>query len=596
METHAARDTTRMHLGDLTDFPSIRAMLDAYRSATGMPGGIIDAAHGSVLLGDDWPAVCRLFHRAHPESAAQCRTRASAASAPGAREQEHVFTCGNGLPGIRIPIVVGQEHLATLMFGPFRRLEAPLDQAYFQEQAARLGYDAPAYAAALEQVPAFAADAVEQALAFGRAAAAFIAAAAGNQKRLLAELAARQSAEAALHEKAAFVAHLVNAIPSPVFFKDRSGIYRECNDAFAAMLRRDKADIIGKSASAITPADFARKYADMDERLYREGGVQRYEWSVPDVSGVVREYLFIKSIFVVDDQPAGLIGIMTDITTRKQAEKSLAALCLELERRVRDRTKALASANERLVEVDRMKSAFLSTVSHEVRTPMTSILGFVKLVVKDMSKYVAPAIHDDAALKSKVERIEDNLQIIAFEGERLTRLLNDVLDAARIESGKMQWEDQVFPIKDFLHLAVDTIKGQVGPQLDVSLSDDGSAPWVLADPDRIMQVMMNLLNNAVKFTAQGRIAVSLASKPDGWLEIGVSDTGIGIAADELDKVFDSFHQTGQKSGQDKPKGTGLGLSICKQVVEHYGGRIWAESLPGQGSRFVFLLPRHSAVA
>ena len=491
MNTLSAMETPRMNLCDLTDFPSIQGLLDAYRSATGMPWGILDAVDDSVILGGDGPDVCRLFHRAHPESNAQRPKSDSAAAVPAVAEQERVFACGNGLSGVRIPVMVGEQHLATLAFGPFRRLEKPLDPASFQKQAGRLGSDGPAYAAALEQAPAFADEAIEQTLAFGRAAASFIAAAAGNQKRLLAELAARQAAEAALHEKAAFVAHLVNAIPSPVFFKDRGGVYRECNDAFAAMLRRGKAEIIGKSASAITPADFARKYADMDERLYREGGVQRYEWSVPDVSGVVREYLFTKSIFVVDDQPAGLIGIMTDITTRKQVEKSLAALCLELERRVRDRTKELEAANERLMEVDRMKSAFLSTVSHEVRTPMTSILGFVKLVVKDMSKYVAPAIQDDAALKSKMERIEDNLQIIAFEGERLTRLLNDVLDAARIESGKMQWEDQAFPIKDFLHLAVDTIKGQVGPQLDVSLNDDGSAPWVLADPDRIMQVMMN---------------------------------------------------------------------------------------------------------
>ncbi|MFP5260010.1 MAG: PocR ligand-binding domain-containing protein, partial [Acidobacteriota bacterium] len=535
--THEDRSVS---LSELADFPSIRQMLLACRDATGMNGGLIDAVDGSIILGDDWPEVCRLFHRKHQASLVHC-AHSGWRPDPEDAEEGQVYACGNGLPAIRIPIVVGQQHLATLVLGPFFLQEQPADHASFQARAEQCGYDATAYHEALQRLPVLDTSHVDHMLGYGRALASFIAAAATQQQRLIAELSARKKAEAALREKAAFIEHLLAAIPSPVFFKDRQGIYRECNDAFAAMLRLPKEAILGKSAGDLNPAANARKYHEMDERLYREGGVQRYEWSVADASGLAREYLFTKSVFSSEAQPLGLIGIMTDITDRKQAEKSLAALCLELERRVRDRTRELERVNERLVELDRMKSSFLNTVSHEVRTPMTSILGFVKLVGKDFSRHVVPALDNASSVQKKLARIQENLLIIELEGERLTRLLNDVLDAAKIESGSMRWDDQAFLIKDFLQLAVSTIQGQLPPGLEVVMRDDGTSPWIKADPDRIMQVMMNLLHNAVKFTREGRIAVHLASRSDGQLDITVSDTGIGIPESELAHVFDRFH-------------------------------------------------------
>lgn len=595
METDTASNESAIRLSDLADLSSIRQMLEAYCRSTGMPWGLVDAVDGSIILGDGWQDVCARFHRAHPVSTLHCdESRCGQSEAPNGHGQ--VYTCGNGLPAIRIPVVVGQQHLATLLFGPFYFEDEPFDNALFRDQARQYGYDEAAYFDALRQLPVFSKPHVRNVVAYGQAFGSFLAAAATQQSRLLSELAAREKAEAGLQEKASFIRHLIDAIPSPVFFKDRAGVYRQCNDAFAAMLKKDKADIIGKSTFELSSNELARKYQAMDEQLYSSSGVQRYEWQVADALGNVHEYLFTKSVFYNDGRAMGLIGIMTDITDRKKAEQALQDMCEKLERRVGERTRELQQANEKLIGLDKMKSDLLNTVSHEVRTPMTSILGFVKLVSKDFSRHIAPAVQDSAALKRKADRIADNLQIIELEGERLTRLLNDVLDAARIESGKMKWDDQAFPIKDFLQLAVATIKGQLKAQVGIEFSDDGASPWIKADPDRIMQVMLNLLNNAVKFTEAGQIRVSLKSRPDDLLEIAVSDTGIGLAASELERVFDRFHQVGQDHvGGDKPKGTGLGLSICKQVVEHYGGRIWAESAPGHGSRFTFVLPRYDAV-
>lgn len=251
----------------------------------------------------------------------------------------------------------------------------------------------------------------------------------------------------------------------------------------------------------------------------------------------------------------------------------------------------LNEANARLQKADKVKSIFIESVSHELRTPMTSIVGFTKLVGKDVFKNILPMLASDTNAKNKAERVVGNLKIIEFEAERLTRLINDVLDSAKIESGKMKWDDQVFMLHDILRLAVQTIQGQLVPGVAVVLPDDLSSPWVKADPDRMMQVMMNLLSNAAKFTKEGAISVGLKYLSDNVLEVSVTDTGMGIPSDECENIFERFYQVRcDNTGEAKPKGTGLGLSICKQIVEHYGGRIWVESSLGQGSAFKFTLP------
>lgn len=253
----------------------------------------------------------------------------------------------------------------------------------------------------------------------------------------------------------------------------------------------------------------------------------------------------------------------------------------------------LNQVNVRLQEIDKIKSVFIESVSHELRTPMTSIIGFVKLIAKDFSKNFKPFLDKDEGLKRKTERIIENLQIVEFEGERLTRLINDVLDSAKIESGRMKWDDQIFQINDVLWLAVSTIKGQLPVGVSVLYSNDNSSPWVKADPDRLMQVMMNLLSNAVKFTYNGSVSVSYESSLINILTVTVKDTGIGIPDADLEKVFDRFHQVlHHDDNESKPKGTGLGLSICRQVVEHYGGKIWVESELGKGSSFRFTFPQY----
>jgi PAS domain S-box-containing protein len=291
-------------------------------------------------------------------------------------------------------------------------------------------------------------------------------------------------------------------------------------------------------------------------------------------------------------------GILEDITDRKKAEQDLADLNRHLEQLDRDRTEDLVNkareleeANQRLRELDEMKSAFLSSVSHELRTPLPSILGFSKLLHKEFGKNFLPLAGEQEVLLKKGQRIQENLSIISHEGERLTRLINDVLDLNKIESGRMGWRDERLNMSDTVELAVQAVKGMFAQNSAIKLLTevDSGLPSIMADPDRMQQVLINLLNNAAKFTEKGSVTVR-AFPRFGQVRIEVADTGLGIHPDDQSQIFEKFHQTRTDTMEDKPKGTGLGLTICREIIEHYGGRIWVESELHMGSTFIFTLP------
>ncbi|MEF2554233.1 ATP-binding protein [Aurantimonas sp. A2-1-M11] len=258
---------------------------------------------------------------------------------------------------------------------------------------------------------------------------------------------------------------------------------------------------------------------------------------------------------------------------------------------------ALQKRQAELEEMDRLKSQFLSSVSHELRTPLTSVRGFAKLVGKDFRKHFAPLADGNATLSRRGSRIAENIEVVQSEGERLTRLINEVLDLSKIEAGTVQWNDRRFAIQDLAKAAFKAASGQLAekPELQASLDLPPNLPEVCADYDRIFQVVLNLVNNAAKFTDTGEIVLSVKVLPAGFVELSVTDTGPGIPPEDMEKIFEKFHQVmAQDTLADKPTGTGLGLSICKQIVEHYGGKIGVESELGWGSRFYFTLPKAGA--
>ena len=240
-------------------------------------------------------------------------------------------------------------------------------------------------------------------------------------------------------------------------------------------------------------------------------------------------------------------------------------------------TAELTAANERLKELDRLKDDFIATVTHELRTPLTSIRSFSEILHDN------PELDQDQRLKF--------VSIIVKESERLTRLINQVLDLAKLESGKAEWHSTELDLNTVISEAVSTtsqLMREKGVELTLDLPKQ--VPPVRADRDRLMQVMLNLISNAVKFCdpVAGRIGISLRVLPKA-LQVDVHDNGPGVAEADQELIFEKFRQVGDTL-TEKPQGTGLGLSISRQIIQHFGGALWARSAPRQGATFSFTLP------
>jgi two-component system sensor histidine kinase/response regulator len=260
-----------------------------------------------------------------------------------------------------------------------------------------------------------------------------------------------------------------------------------------------------------------------------------------------------------------------------RAYQQLEQLTATLEQRVQGRTQELQSANEKLRELDRLKSSFVSMVSHELRTPMTSIKGYVDNLL-------------DGVAGPLNEKPTYYLQRVKHNVERLTRMINEMLDLSRIEAGAVKLAVGAVSIPDLLNDVVEgfqTVALEKG--LTVQAHSAEGLPHIQGDRDKLYQVLNNLIQNAVKFTPHGgKILVEAQERDTGFIEIGVRDTGCGIAVAELGRVFERFYRG--ESVAIENRGAGLGLAITKNLVELHHGRIWAQSTPGEGSRFTFTLP------
>ncbi len=248
------------------------------------------------------------------------------------------------------------------------------------------------------------------------------------------------------------------------------------------------------------------------------------------------------------------------------------------------------AARKNAERANEAKSSFLSTVSHELRTPLTSVLGFAKIIKKRLEEKIFPVVSkEDPKIEKVIKQISDNLDVVVSEGERLTHLINDVLDLAKIEAGKMEWNMETVSMTEMAERAIaatTSLFEHNGLTLEKRIQND--IPDISGDGDKLIQVMVNLISNAVKFTPKGKVTCSIYKKADEVV-VSISDTGIGIAPEDHAAVFEQFKQVGDTL-TDKPKGTGLGLPICMEIIQHHGGRIWLESELGKGSTFLFALP------
>jgi len=332
---------------------------------------------------------------------------------------------------------------------------------------------------------------------------------------------------------------------APVFWRGRARL---------AELQRLAKRFLGVDAAQRLFADYAR-----------QAGVAKIERIEPDARLVQH----------VETQLAGAIGSASARAAMASVVEE-EPLGTEDILRMLDEASQVRALNRQLESLDRLKDDFMSSVTHELRTPLTSIRAFAELMRDE------PGM--DAAQRQHF------LELVVAEAERLSRLVNQVLDMAKIESGQAEWRNDEIDLRELIGHAVQTTAGtfrERGAQLQVE--QPAQVPVLHADRDRLLQVLLNLLSNAAKFVPQGsgRVIVRLRSD-ERHATIEVCDNGPGVAPDQQQLVFEKFRQGG--AAAHRPQGTGLGLPISRQIVEQFGGRMWLKSEPGKGACFGFELP------
>ena len=371
------------------------------------------------------------------------------------------------------------------------------------------------------------------------------------------EIAVRQRAEEHLQA-------ILDNTTAVIYLKDTQGRFVLVNRQFEKTFGLRQEEVLGKTDYDFMPAAFADKYRANDLAIFQGGQPILFEESAPQDDGV---HTVISSKFPVydaDGRPYGVCGISTDITARKQAEEEIRRLNAELEERVRLRTVELETANKELKE-------FAYIVSHDLKAPLRGITQLAHWIGEDYADVI-----DEQGRKT--------LGLLRGRVKRMDSLINGILEYSRI--GRMHEKPESIDLQHMLMEIIDSL----APPDTIHISLDERLPVIAAEKIRLSQVFQNLLSNAIKFmdNAEGEIQIRCVDEDSFW-RFSVTDTGPGIDPKYHERIFQIF-QTLQT--RDTQESSGIGLTLVKKIVEHYGGRVWLDSKPGQGTTFFFTYPKH----
>jgi PAS domain S-box-containing protein len=409
---------------------------------------------------------------------------------------------------------------------------------------------------------------------------------------MIEDITERKRAEEALREREQRLSSVYEAVGDVIFHVEvePSDRFRfiSVNPAFSRVTGLPEDAVVGKRVDEIIPEASLAMVVGNYRRAIEEKAIVRWEETTDYPTGRLSGEVTIAPVLDEEGRCTHLVGSVHDVTERKQASEQIRELhealqrhAADLEHRVAERTAELALAKNAAESADRLKSAFLATMSHELRTPLNSIIGFTGILVQGLA----------GPLNAEQTK---QLGMVQGSARHLLELINDVLDISKIEAGQLQVHVARFDLGEIIERVTALVKPLAEKKgLSVRVVRPPALDVMNSDRRRVEQILINLLNNAIKFTDKGCVTLTAAPAPSGnghgAVCIRVADTGIGIKTEDLETLFQPFRQL--DSGLERQhEGTGLGLAICRRLTELLGGSIRAESTLGQGTVFAVTLP------
>lgn len=567
-------DISTLELADIVDVELLKSLMEHFYRVTGMLGAVLDLS-GKVVVAFGWQDICTKFHRCHPDTARNCLESDTALAQGVAPGTVRSYRCKNNLWDMVTPLTVGGQHLGNVFFGQFFFEGETPDVELFRAQARQYGFDETEYLAALAKVSHVSREAAEAGLLFCAQMAGIVASlslGAIKQARLLAE---QQRAEQKLRTSAELLSETERI--------GRVGGWSFNIDTMAQIWTDEVYRIHEVEISPGPSVDEGINYFTKESRPIIEQAVQRamehgedydLELEIITAKGNVRS---VHSIGKADLQNRRIHGFFQDITERKLLEAELVSHRDHLDDLVNERTHDLADANRELEEATRAKDAFLANMSHELRTPLNSVIGFSGLLLQGLTGDLT-------------EEQQRQIGMIHSSGRHLLALIEEVLDLSKIESGTVELFLEEFDAVELLAQLRDAVEPLASSnRLDLTVDIPPGDHMITSDRQKLYQIALNLVGNAVKFTDEGSVNIALAIDENAAFRISVTDTGRGIPEDQLGHIFEPFHQV-KSDSRGKPQGTGLGLAISREFAQMLGATIEVTSILGQGSVFTLTVP------
>ncbi len=572
-----------MKLSDLVNFDHIQKMVESNFKATGMPTGIIDVVDGEIFAGVGWQDICVNFHRKNPISAKRCIESDTQIKQYSKTGTPYGYKCKNGMRDIGIPIFVDKIYVATLFLGQFFYEDEIPERDFFISQAKELGYDLKKYLDALDRVPKFRKEKVDNILEYNSGLARFIGDLASNNKKLKDEIKTRNRAEKELSSTKKLLSNIIDSMPSVLIGVDSNGKVTQWNMTAKEITGIEAADARGKSLSTVFPR-MAQDMKRIEESIRTREIKKDKKKPRSSEQGICYDDVTIYPL--IANGVEGAVLRIDDITDQVRME-------------------------EMMIQSEKMLSVggLAAGMAHEINNPLAGMIQTASVMGNRLTNETMPANHtaaakagtDMATIRAFMEAREIPRMITAIKesGSRVAEIVSNMLSFARKGDTHRSPQDMAELMDKTLELAstdYDLKKKYDFRHLEIVKEYQENLPKVLCEGSKIQQVLLNILTNGAQAMQEGRkrengeihrfvLRLSLEKKKN-MVRIEIEDNGRGMTEATRKRVFEPFFTT-----KPEGEGTGLGLSVSYFIItENHGGTMTVESEPGKGTNFIIHLP------